>query len=119
MPDRVELDTCVKTINAGNEEPLVLIRSGDACLIRLAGTIDIGLAAELKSMLLTALGSAQSIQISCERVSDLDVTALQLLCAARRKADQANVKLDLAGEIPKALRGVAKELGMEGLRLFD
>ncbi|UWZ82458.1 STAS domain-containing protein [Occallatibacter riparius] len=119
MPDEVEVETCAKPPEARSEEPLVLSRSGDACLIRLTGTIDIGMAAELKSMLMAGFENARSIRILFERVSDLDVTALALLWAARRKAEQKNVKFGFSGEIPKALRDAVEDLGMEGLRLFD
>lgn len=70
-------------------------------LIRLEGEVDIGMAAELKQLLLQALGSGKEMRVSVQSATSVDVTALQLLWAAEREARGSGVAFTLAGEIPK------------------
>ena len=62
-------------------------------LLRLEGAVEIGCAAEFKGLLAQALASGRALRISLEGATDLDVTAVQLLWAAERKAKKAGVEL--------------------------
>jgi anti-anti-sigma regulatory factor len=90
-----------------------LNRRNGSSLIRLGGAIDIGGAAALKAALLEAIASGDPIRVSVDAVSELDVTAYQLLWAAAREAERSGLILSLAGEIPEPLRSALSEMGLD------
>lgn len=67
-------------------------------VIRLEGALEIARAGELKQRLLEALSQGGTLRISLGEVTDLDVTAVQLLYAAEREAKLRGV--DVAVEEP-------------------
>ncbi len=86
--------------------PVTLEQTDTVSLIRLEGAIGIGLAGELKTLLVQALepvqdGPAKEVRIALAGATDLDVTALQLLWAAERKAKRAGVAFALEGGWPE------------------
>lgn len=93
--------------------PLTLDQSESVCLVRLEGEINIALAAELKTLLLQTLACGKDLHLDIEGVSELDVTALQLLWAARRDARGAGLKFTMAGQVPPVLASSWKEAGFE------
>jgi len=97
---------------------IVLNHTEGSSLIRLEGIIDIGVAAELKAALLEAVATGNSIHVSIEAVSELDVTAFQLLWAASREAMRSGVDLVLAGEMPGPVRNALSEIGLDVCGLF-
>jgi anti-anti-sigma regulatory factor len=97
---------------------IALSRSGESSVLGLAGAIDISRAAELKAALVEALGNSRRIEISAAGVTDLDVTALQLLWAARRAAAQEKKDFVVTGEPERAMASRLAELGMEQLEIF-
>jgi anti-anti-sigma regulatory factor len=82
-------------------------------LIRLQGAIDIGCAAELKKLLLQALGSGREVRVAQQGATDLDVTAVQLLWAAAREAKGAGVKFSLTGPASKEISAALGEAGLQ------
>ena len=94
---------------------IALEESETGSTVRLDGGIDIGCAAELKTKLVQALAAAGAVAISVEAVTYLDVTAMQLLWAAERKAHQAGTGFGVAGEVPEALRAALAEVGLPPL----
>jgi anti-anti-sigma regulatory factor len=95
--------------------PVTLEQSETQRLIRLEGAIDITCAAELKTLLLTALGSGREICVSLQEATELDVTAVQLLWAAEREAREAGNGFAFAGPVPEA---ISIALGHEGFDEF-
>jgi hypothetical protein len=63
---------------------VALEQGKESSTIRLEGAIGIASAAELKRLLLKALEVSADVRISVEDAIDLDVTAMQLLWAAKR-----------------------------------
>jgi anti-anti-sigma regulatory factor len=92
---------------------VTLEESESLSLIRLEGAIDIGCAAELKSLLLQALKSGLEARVSQEGATDLDVTAVQLLWAAAREAKGAGVKYSLTGPASKEISAALGEAGLQ------
>lgn len=88
-----------------------LDRSGSPVALKLSGAIDINCAAELKTLLLEALGCGAEIRVSVEQVTGLDVTAVQLLWAAERQARQAGTGLVVAPPVPEPLSTVLAGAG--------
>ena len=118
MPDSQKTEaSCTDQSASEPAEGMVLSHSGGSCLLRLSGAIDITTAAELKAMLLRAFEGSKRIQVSAEGVSDLDVTALQLLWAARKHAARLGVGFAISAA-PAPIGNLVAELGMEELGIF-
>lgn len=83
--------------------------------IRLQGAVDIASAAELKQLLIAALGSGKEVHVDLMGAADLDVTAMQLLWAARREAQSSDAGFKLFGEVPEPIRLALRDAGLEEL----
>jgi anti-anti-sigma regulatory factor len=83
--------------------------------VQLEGTVDIASALELKTHLVEALKLGQEVRIDLSAATYLDVTALQLLCAAVREAKTRGVGCICEGGIPQAIRSSLREAGFEEL----
>ena len=94
---------------------ITLKQSKKASVIRLEGAIDIAVAAEFKKRMLEALGSGKEVRVVLDGATDLDVTAVQLIWAARRSAEVAGVAFALSGAVPES---VSSALGYAGLQRF-
>lgn len=79
-------------------------QTSDFTLLQLDGVIDIGCAAELKTLLQGALDSGRGIRLSLGPIGDLDVTALQLLWAAQREARRAGLQFQISNDWRRASR---------------
>lgn len=64
-------------------------------------------------MLIEAISSGKDVQLYLAQASDLDVTAIQLLWAARREADKAGASFAVAGDVPGNIGRVVCEAGFE------
>ncbi len=115
--DQIE-DARSATPAIGQVGGIRLERSGESTAVSIAAGIDIGSAAELKAALLKALEGGKRIQIAMEAATDIDVTALQLLWAARRAARQLGVEFALRGALAQPIAGRLAELGMEELGIL-
>lgn len=62
----------------------------------ISGTLDIYAADELRSNLIQSLDSSKRITIDLSGVDGCDVTAIQLLCAARKSAAEAGKHLEFS-----------------------
>ena len=80
--------------------PVTLEREEELSTIRLEGEVGIASAAELKELLVQALGFGKQIRVSLQSVTDLDVTAVELLWAARRQAKASSVAFAIEGPLP-------------------
>ncbi|MGA2047053.1 MAG: STAS domain-containing protein [Terracidiphilus sp.] len=84
-------------------------------LLVLEGTIDIGCAAELKAVLLEALGSGGEIRVILGAVAYMDVTASQLLWAAELQAQRSGVVFQISGPLPEIVSTLLTEAGFPSL----
>ena len=82
-------------------------------VIGLDGVVDISSAAELKTLLLRALHGGKKVRVSLDKVTDLDVTAVQLLWAAEREASKAGAGFSFAGPAPAELSAALGEAGLQ------
>ena len=92
-----------------------LEQSEDLSTIRLAGAVGIDSAGELKELLLQALASRRELRIVLEEPGDLDVTAMQLLWAARRTAAASGMEFWLEGHAQARVAAALAEAGLEAL----
>lgn len=68
---------------------ITIDNSATSCGVRLEGDIDVTCSTDLKRTLVEAISSGKEVQVDLALASDLDVTAIQLLWAARREAEKA------------------------------
>jgi anti-anti-sigma factor len=120
VPDRASSD--VKEVRIAESKPTLpvdLIMREERNMIRLEGAVDISSAAELKQRLLRALEEAAgSIEVSLAEVTEMDVTAVQLLWAAGRKAEKLGVKFTLADQPNEQIRASLTEVGLDLAAIF-
>ncbi len=90
-----------------------LNREEDSSRVRLDGVLDISDAAELKAVLLEALGRAKPVEVALDGASSLDVTAVQLLWAARREAETKAVPFHFAGDVAEAVSAALADVGLK------
>jgi anti-anti-sigma regulatory factor len=93
--------------------PVSLEQRGALSLIRLRGAIDIGCAQELKEHLLQGLKTGSELRVMLAEATDLDVTAVELLWAARREAKATSVGFAFEGQMPEPLSAALAEAGFE------
>lgn len=94
--------------------PVHLEMSETQSLIGLEGAVDIASAAELKKLLLEALGSGRDVCVSLADATDLDVTAVQLLWAAEREAGRSGVDFAFSGATPEQVSVALGNAGFPG-----
>ena len=84
-------------------------------LIHLRDDVSISAAAELKQLLLRALARGKEIHVDLACLSEIDVTALQILWAAEREAKGAGIGFSFVGQWPE---DVAAALAVAGFESF-
>jgi STAS domain len=95
--------------------PVSLEQEGALSRIRLQEGIDISCAQELKTLLLQGLTAGGEVRVLLADATGLDVTAVQLIWAARRLAEASGVVFTLSGPVPES---VSSALGNAGLGPF-
>ena len=79
--------------------------------LHLSGQIDIGHAKSIKDSLLSALKEGKSLEINLEKIEGVDLSGLQLLCAAGKTAKAIKKKLTLNKKIPQCFTNALLESG--------
>jgi anti-anti-sigma regulatory factor len=93
--------------------PVTVDQSEGQFLVRLEGEVTITGAAELKTLLLEGLASGKELRVNLEQATDLDITALQLLCATERETRGSASKFLLSGSLPEELSAAVIDAGFE------
>jgi anti-anti-sigma regulatory factor len=93
--------------------PVSLEQDGALSLIRLQGAIDIGCAQEFKELLLQGLKAGSEVRVLLANATNLDVTAVELLWAAKREAKASSVGFAFEGQMPEPISAVLAEAGFE------
>lgn len=85
---------------------------GKSC-IRLDGSIDVSVAEELKASFLDALAVASEVLVDCRAATYLDVTAVQILWAARIEAVARRTPFAFVTPIPAVIASCLAGVGLE------
>ena len=83
---------------------ITLELAGDTAILTLAGEMTIQRATLLKGKLQEALSKAHHLVLNLERVTGMDLSALQLLCSVHRTLLTDGKSLSLAGAMPESIR---------------
>ncbi|MGA9527796.1 MAG: STAS domain-containing protein [Terriglobales bacterium] len=87
--------------------------SSAEAILRVEGNVDIGCAAEFKRMLIEAFRLGKPVRMDLSKAGDLDVTAVQLLWAAKCNAEKNGVEFAVAGGLPDEVSGAISAAGLE------
>lgn len=90
--------------------PITHAESETQHVIRLEGDVDVACAADLKRMLIEAVSSRKKLQVDMAAATDLDITAMQLLWAAKLEAERAGASC-MFGPVPGGIVTVLEEAG--------
>ncbi len=88
--------------------------AGSTGTLLLSGSLTIQQALPLKEALLRAVGEADQLVINLEQIENLDLTALQLLCAAHRDWIKRGKKVTREGSVPEIVSRNVRESGFSG-----
>ncbi len=80
--------------------------------MRLEAEVGIRDALELKRILLDALASEKELHVNIENATELDVTVFQLLRAAARQAQAANLKIYREGYVAETVSSAYVDAGL-------
>jgi anti-anti-sigma regulatory factor len=79
--------------------------------LKVSGSVTIAQAAELRVALLEALQEADELQVDLSGATGVDLTALQLLCAAHQSCEQAGKRFGVIDGEGGVFRLVAADAG--------
>lgn len=74
-----------------------LEQSGEVAVLSINGAMTVDNSLELKELLLRALNGADHVVFDLEKVTDVDLSCLQILCSAHRTSARLNKKVTLGG----------------------
>jgi anti-anti-sigma factor len=78
---------------------LTVDKSGRKGTLKLKGMLTISQAEDLKKALVKALKKVTELEVDLQKVDEIDIACLQLLCAAHKTASKSNKKLVLGNDI--------------------
>ncbi len=84
--------------------------------ITFRGDLTIQSAGEVRRILREALDSCQTIKISLKDIENLDLSCIQLFCAAHKTAFKADKRLTLDATLPEAAIRAIEQAGFDCLK---
>src|SRR5512135_1534026 len=88
-----------------------LENKGDSGVLVLDGELTVQRADELRAALMNSLSCAGRLVISFEDVTGVDLSCLQLLCAARMTSAKRNKRLAISGGMPEVFKRAVRDAG--------
>jgi len=98
--------------------PVEIEESAEATRLRLSGMVEISEAHALKAHLGAAIERGLGMQVELAAESELDITAIQLLEAARRESRRRSLKFSLTEPLPESLTETLRLAGLDSLPVF-
>jgi anti-anti-sigma regulatory factor len=83
--------------------------------VTIEGALTIQQSAAFKEILIKAMTEVDSIEIQCDEVTDVDLSCMQLLCAAHKTSMRMHKKLRIAGDRSDFLAKMVKDAGFPQL----
>ena len=94
--------------------------SGKQGSITLGGKLTVKRAEELRLLFMTALTEADDVEVDFGPVTEVDLSCLQLLCAAHRSASRIKRRFSLSADWPERFKQTVEDAGyvrLTGCRL--
>ena len=82
-------------------------------LITADGSLTIQHASDFKDTLMKALSEVDKIEVNFDKVTEVDLTCLQLLCATHRACMKTNKTLNIFHQQTESLQNAVKDAGYE------
>lgn len=89
-------------------------KTGGKRKLKLTGELTLLQAAELRDALQNELAAGEEVEVVFSKVESVDLSLLQVLCAAHRSARKAGKLLSLPGNLPTSLVKLIDEGGFHG-----
>lgn len=80
----------------------------------LSGSLSLRTAGEIRNELLQAFDEADTVKVLFQDVEDMDLSLLQIFCAAHRSAIQRNKALIMQDRLPEVFVQIVKDAGLNG-----
>ncbi len=96
-----------------------LSESDDAMVLRLEGECTVECARELKDALLSGLEKSEKLLVNCSKVTDVDISCLQLLYSAFGTSAKMGKRLLLDADLPEQLSRLVIDTGYSGALGFE
>lgn len=87
-------------------------KKGQISSLLLKGDMTIYQAAEIKAAIVEALAKSKKLHLDLEKVEDVDLTFLQLLCSAHRTAVCTEKEIILRGNFSDSLKKMIEDSGL-------
>lgn len=94
---------------------MTLKQSRKTSVIHLEGVIDIESASEFKKLLLRAFESGKDLRVSLDGPTEMDITAVQLIWAAKRAWEGAGLAFRVCGEASASAWAALANAGLQHL----
>jgi len=92
---------------------LQLEQAQNRIVIQLEDSVTLNSASELHDLLLQALNFRKPIAVDVRRVTEIDLSAIQLLFAAREEAVRMGILLSAMDSISESVRSLIRESGLD------
>ncbi|HMK44855.1 MAG TPA: STAS domain-containing protein [Dissulfurispiraceae bacterium] len=86
---------------------------GETGMVMLRGNLTVQHAAVLKNLLMRGLESSSRVVLSFEHVEEVDLSCMQLICAAHRTAVRMQKSVYLSGNVPEIFRQAIQDSGFK------
>ena len=106
--------TQAKNAKAGHKTPGASKKKVGASALVFSGDLTLRTATEVKKNVTKVLASSATIQVSFKDVSDVDLSFVQIICAAHRSAVTDGKKIEFPVQWPEAFVNLTKESGLNG-----
>lgn len=93
-------------------QPVKISKKKDRTRVVVSGSMTIAQAAQLRDGLLQAFDFGKKVELSLAGVTELDLTALQILCSSHRTSYRKGVELTVVGADLEPVLSVAGLAGM-------
>ena len=80
----------------------------------LSGSLSLRSASDIRKQLLVALDEADTVKLLLQDVEDVDLSLVQIICAAHRSAVSNNKVLLLQDKLPDAFVQIIEDAGLNG-----
>ncbi len=82
--------------------------------VMLSGSLSLRSASEIRQRLLAALDEADTVKLLLRDIEDVDLSLVQIICAAHRSAILKNKSLILQNDLPEMFVQIIEDAGLDG-----
>jgi anti-anti-sigma regulatory factor len=80
----------------------------------LSGSLTLRAASDIRQQILSALDENETVKLLLQEVEEVDLSFVQIFCAAHRSAIQKEKSLLVQSDLPEVFTKIIKEAGLQG-----